>query len=82
MILLRVRLEDALEAWKLFYGTPIRKQHCENYIRSFERLLRSAAGCDPENMIVDALHGNAQGRLYRVMCELRDAPPADAQTVG
>ena len=27
-------------------------------------------------MIVDALHGNAQGRLYRVMCTLRDAPPA------
>jgi hypothetical protein len=24
-------------------------------------------------MIVDALHGNAQGRLYRVMCTLRDS---------
>jgi hypothetical protein len=75
MILLRFGIENTLEAWTLFYGTPIRKQHCENYIKSFERLLRSAAGCDPENMIVDALHGNAQGRLYRVMCELRDAPP-------
>jgi hypothetical protein len=61
------------ESSVLFYGTPIRKQHCENYIRSFERLLRSAAGCDPEGMIVDALHGNAQGRLYRVMCTLRDS---------
>jgi hypothetical protein len=27
-------------------------------------------------MIVDALHGNAQGRLYRVMCEMRDLPPS------
>jgi hypothetical protein len=72
MILLRVRLEDPAQAWALFYGTPIRRQHCDNFVHSFERLLRSAAGCDPEGMIVDALHGNAQGRLYRVMCELRD----------
>ena len=27
-------------------------------------------------MIVDALHGNAQGRLYRVMCEMRDLQPS------
>jgi len=73
MILLHVRQADAQDGWALFYGTPIRRQHCENYIRSFDRLLRSAAGCDPEGMIVDALHGNAQGRLYRVMCELRDS---------
>jgi len=66
----------AADAWPLFYGTPIRQQHCENYIRSFERLLRSAAACDPEGMIVDALHGNAQGRLYRVMCEMRDLSPS------
>ncbi len=82
MILLRVRQESEREAWALFFGTPIRQTHSENYVRSFERLLRSAAGCDPENMIVDAMHGNAQGRLYRVMCELRDAPAADAQIVA
>lgn len=76
MILLQVRLDDPREAWALFYGTPIRRQHCENYIRSFERLLRAAAACDPDGMIVDAMNGNAQGRLYRVMCEMRDSPPA------
>jgi hypothetical protein len=82
MILLQVRLVAARDGWELFYGTPIRRQHCENYIRSFDRLLRSAAGCDPEGMIVDALHGNAQGRLYRVMCTLRDAPPAGVPVAG
>ena len=75
LILLRARTRDEREAWKLFYGTPIRRQHCETYIRSFERLLRSATACDPEGMIVDALHGNAQGRLYRLMCTMRDSPP-------
>ena len=82
MILLQVRRPDARDGWALFYGTPIRRQHCENYIRSFERLLRSAAGCDPEGMIVDALHGNAQGRLYRVMCTMRDSPPAGVAEAG
>ncbi len=82
MILLHVRVADSRDDWALFYGTPIRTQHCENYIRSFERLLRSAAGCDPEGMILDALHGNAQGRLYRVLCELRDSPPPGVPAAG
>ncbi len=77
-----VRLADSRDGWALFYGTLIRKQHCESYIRSFERLLLSAAGCDPEGMIVDALHGNAQGRLYRVMCTLRNSPPAGVSAAG
>lgn len=78
LILLHARPGEPRDGWALFYGTLIRQQHCETYIRSFERLLRSAAACDPEGMIVDALHGNAQGRLYRVMCTLRDSPPAGA----
>jgi hypothetical protein len=82
MILLHVRVADSRDSWALFYGTPIRAQHCENYIRSFERLLRSAAGCDPEGMIVDALHGNAQGRLYRVMCTMRDTLSARVPVSG
>ena len=64
--------------WTLFWGTPIRTRHCESFIHSFERLVRAAQGCDPEGMIVDALHGNAQGRLYRVMSELRAGPPEAA----
>jgi hypothetical protein len=79
MILLHVRLGNSPDGWALFYGTPIRRQHCANYTLSFERLLRSAAACDPDGMIQDALHGNAQGRLYRVMCELRDLPPTSVQ---
>ena len=72
MIMMRYKVTEPRDAWQLFYGTPIRKQHCENYIRSFERLLRSAAACDSEGMIVDALQGSAQGRLHRVICEMRD----------
>ena len=77
LLLLRVNSEPA-EGWALFYGTPIRKRHCETFIRAFERLLRAAEGCDPDGMIADALRGNAQGRLYAIMCDLRDSPPPGA----
>lgn len=75
MISLRFGSGSPAEKWALFYGTPIRERHCGSFIESFERLLRAAQGCDPDGMIVDALAGSAQGRLYRIMCELRDGPP-------
>lgn len=77
MMGLRFRTSDPRAVYALFYGTPIRTRHCETFIYSFERLQRTARSCDPDGMIVDALDGNAQGRLYRIMCELRDAPPPD-----
>lgn len=78
LLLLRFGEGSPEAKWALFYGTPIRTRHCESFIHSFERLLVAAQGCDPDGMIVDALHGNAQGRLYRVMSELRAGPPAAA----
>lgn len=75
MLSLRFRGDAPAETWAIFWGTPIRRRHCENYIASFERLVGAARGCDPEGMIVDALEGNAQGRLCRIMQELRAAPP-------
>ena len=78
MILLHVRTAPLQGSRALFYGTPVRQQHCEAYILSFERLLRSAAACDPDGMIQDALLGNAQGRLYRVMRDLRGLPATPA----
>ncbi len=77
--LLTLRFQnDDVPAWQLFWGTPIRTRHCTTFIASLERLLRCAADCDPEGMIADALRGNAQGRLYNLMCSLRDNPPAGA----
>jgi len=58
-----VRLNTRQAGALLRHADP--PSHCENYIRSFERLLRAAAACDPDGMIVDAMNGNAQGRLYR-----------------
>jgi len=74
LISLRFRSADGAEARQFFWGTPIRARHSENFIFSFERLLRAAADCDPDGMIVDALVGNAQGRVYDIMRNLRGTP--------
>jgi len=72
---------DALASFEVFYGTPIRTRHCETYVAAFERLLRAADGCDPDGMIRDALLGDAAGRVYRMLVELRASPPPGAQVV-
>jgi hypothetical protein len=76
MISLRFSVDEPVEARPFFWGTPIRTRHSENFIRSFERLIHAAEECDPDGMIVDALRGNAQGRIYNIMLDLRDLPEA------
>ncbi len=69
------------EAFELFYGTPIRTRHCDSFVRAFERLLRVAETCDPDDMIRDALAGDASGRLYQSMKATRANPPAGMQVM-
>jgi len=76
LILLRVQQSSVEAAREIFWGTPIRTRHSETFIHSFERLLRSAAGCDPDGMITDALRGNVQGRVCQMMKDLRGDTPA------
>jgi hypothetical protein len=57
----------------LFWGTPVRSQHSQNYIRNFERLARLASDCDPEGVISDALRDGTSGRVCRFMQESRPA---------
>ena len=56
-----------------FWGTPIRSQHSQNFIKNFERLARLASTCDPEGVIADALRDSTSGRVYRFMLESRPA---------
>ena len=63
-------------AYKLFFGTPIRQKHTENFIFSFERLLRAAKECDTDDMINDALLGTGHGYIYNRAIMFRDSPPA------
>ena len=69
-------MHDENYGYKLLYGTPVRSRHSENFIFSFERLVRAAEQCDEDGMIRDSLLGSAHGYLYRQMVDRRDSPPA------
>ena len=62
--------------YKLFFGTPIRSRHTENFVVNFERLLKAADDCDTDGMIKDALLGSAHGYVFNRAVQVRDEPPA------
>ena len=68
-------------AYKLFFGTPVRTRHIENFIFNFERMLRAAEECDTDGMIHDALLGTGNGYIYSRAIRFRDNPP-DGFTLG
>lgn len=62
-----LEMNDPEEQFNLFYGTAVRARHTNNFIFTFERLLRRAAEVDMENMIHDALSASGHGFLYRIL---------------
>jgi hypothetical protein len=61
-----LRKETDAERFELFYGTAVRARHTNNFIFTFERLLRRAEQVDTDNMIQDALRYNGHGMLYQI----------------
>ncbi|XOV84395.1 MAG: hypothetical protein ACFHXK_04610 [bacterium] len=59
--------EDPDEQFALFYGTEVRARHTNNFIFTFERLIRRAEAVDAESIITDAMRASGHGFLYRVM---------------
>jgi len=69
----------------LFYGTPIRARHSNNFLTTFERLLERAGDVDPDGMIRDAQMSGGHGLLYRIIKRYQLlAPPelADPEKTG
>lgn len=83
---LHVRLADEPERqFELFYGTPIRARHSNNFIFTFERLMRRAEDVDPDFIIRDALSTSSHGLCYRLAKRHQGvAPPelADPAVTG
>lgn len=82
---LHVQLDDPALQYDLFYGTPTRARHSNNFIFTFERLLRRAGEVDPDFMIRDALHASSHGLCYRIAKRHQaSAPPelADPSVTG
>jgi hypothetical protein len=61
-----VQLPNEQEKYDLFYGTKVRARHSNNFIFTFERLMRRAEQVDSDNMIRDALLEHGHGLIYRI----------------
>ena len=71
-----IQLDDPQKQYDLFYGTPVRARHSNNFIYTFERLLRRAQEVDPDNMIRDSLLASGHGFVYHVAKRHQaNAPP-------
>lgn len=53
---------------EIFFSTPVRTRHSNNYSKTFKKLLDAARSVDTDDMVTDALlNGSAEGLLYRVI---------------
>jgi len=73
--LLSVHWQSGGCAQDVFLGSVQRRRYTDAFIKTFERLLETARGCDPEGIITDAIAGSPHGFIYRVMRQYRDGVP-------
>lgn len=67
LLITHLSTEDPDEQFNLFYGTEVRARHTNNFIFTFERLIRRAEVVDAESIITDAVRASGHGFLYRIM---------------
>jgi hypothetical protein len=82
---LHVQLDDPARQYELFYGSPTRARHSNNFIFTFDRLMRRAEEVDADFIIRDALGTSSHGLCYRLAKRHQaDAPPelADPALTG
>jgi hypothetical protein len=65
-------------SWELFWSTPVRKRHSESFVTAFDRMLVSAAGCDPDGILAGGMRGSSHGFLYTIIRQQRENPPPGA----
>ncbi len=68
---------DPAAQYDLFYGTPVRARHANNFIFTFERLMRRAADVDPDFIIRDSLANSSHGLCYRLAKRHQGNAPAE-----
>ena len=82
---IHLRMDDPEKKYDLFYGTLVRARHSNNFVFTFERLLKRAAEVDRDNMVHDSLMASGHGFAYRLMRRHQaEAPPelADIACTG
>jgi hypothetical protein len=69
---------DGLSDHDIYWDTEIRTRHSNNFLNVFERMIRSAEGCDPDGIIGDAILGSGHGQLFQIIQKSREARAAEA----
>jgi hypothetical protein len=77
LITTHLRMDSEEDQFGLFYETEVRARHTNNFIFTFERLLRRAGAVDSENMIQDALANSGHGFLYRILKRHQASAPEE-----
>ncbi|MCB1688099.1 MAG: hypothetical protein KDI33_06420 [Halioglobus sp.] len=78
-------LDNKAVMHEIFYSTPTRTRHSDNYAKTFAKLLRAGQAVDTDDMVTDALlNGSAEGLYYRIILNAKgeaalDMVPAPAQ---
>lgn len=68
---------DPKGQYDLFYGTPVRARHTNNFIFTFERLMRKAEEVDPDFIIRDSLTASSHGLCYRLAKRHQSSAPPE-----
>ena len=79
-LFLSMGAQEGVSFFDLFYGTEIRRNHTENFLVGFDRLINLARDCDTDNIILDSLLISAHGLLNQRMRELH--PSISFETVA
>jgi hypothetical protein len=65
-------LQNRERMQEIFFSTPIRTRHTENFYTTFKKLLAAAREVDTDDMVVDALlNGSAAGLFYRIVLHVK-----------
>ena len=65
-------LQNKERMQEIFFSTPIRARHTENFYSTFKKLLAAARDVDTDDMVVDALlNGSAAGLFYRTILHVK-----------
>jgi hypothetical protein len=59
------------DTWALFWSTPIRTRHTENFLRIFDSMLERARDCDTDGLLVETLAGSTHGQICTLMQNTR-----------
>ncbi len=71
------RINAEQERYELFYGTEIRARHTNNFIYTFEKLLKRATEVDVDNMIRDSVAASTHSFVYNLAKSYQTMAPAE-----